>query len=83
MPKSWRKGTVQTNTRVQKSPLSCSTSIHLYVMLPANIHVEQVSLYPFHSSSHDGTSERHDTVFLRSPFTSGPSGRLATSMAMA
>ena len=32
---------------------------------------------------YDGTSERCDTVFLRSPFTSGPSGRLATSMATA
>ena len=29
------------------------------------------------------SSERRDTVFLRSPFTSGPSGRLVTSMATA
>ena len=39
--------------------------------------------YPFHLRSRDGTSERRDAVFLRSPFTSGPSGHLATSMATA
>ena len=37
----------------------------------------------FYLRSRDGTSERRDTVFLRSPFTSGFSGRLATSMATA
>ena len=40
----------------------------------------QSMLNPFALSSRDGTSERRDTVFLRSPFTSGPSGHLATSM---
>ena len=61
------------------SPFKYSTTPSLEDYIETAVMLE----YPFRLSSRDGTSERRDTVFLRSPFTSGPSARLATSMATA
>ena len=47
-----------------------------WVNFPIRYYCRLATSYPFHLSSRDGTSERRDTVFLRSPFTSGPSGCL-------